>query len=282
MKRIGILIANLGLLLLVQAAQADWTPAKRLTSLPGSSQVPAIAIDSDDHIHVIWADNTPGNREIYYKRSTDAGTTWSTAKRLTWTTGESLSPAIAIDSTGIIYVAWSDLITESFVDQTEIYGSRSTDGGMTWSGAQRLTWTSGYTYYPAIAAGSGSHFHIICTDRTPGNYELYHKRSMDGGIAWNAPKRLTWTPGSSDLPAVAIDSDDHIHVIWPDDTPGYHEIYYKQSTDEGTTWNTMNRLTWTPGTSYLPAVAIDSSGAIHVVWQDNTPGNYEIYYKKGK
>ena len=387
MKRIGILIANLGLLLLVQAAQADWTPAKRLTSLPGSSQVPAVAIDSDDHIHVIWADNTPGNREIYYKRSTDAGTTWSTAKRLTWTpgfsyfpaiaidsgnaihivwyddtpgnyqiyykkstdggttwnaikrltwnsgmscdptiatdstdgihiawydyppysdaeiyyksstdagttwstakrltwtTGESLSPAIAIDSTGIIYVAWSDLITESFVDQTEIYGSRSTDGGMTWSGAQRLTWTSGYTYYPAIAAGSGSHFHIICTDRTPGNYELYHKRSMDGGIAWNAPKRLTWTPGSSDLPAVAIDSDDHIHVIWPDDTPGYHEIYYKQSTDEGTTWNTMNRLTWTPGSSYLPAVAIDSSGAIHVVWQDNTPGNYEIYYKKGK
>jgi hypothetical protein len=30
-----------------------------------------------------------------------------------------------------------------------------------------------------------------------------------------------------------------------------------------------------------PAMAIDSSDTIHVVWNDDTPGNTEIYYKNG-
>jgi hypothetical protein len=29
------------------------------------------------------------------------------------------------------------------------------------------------------------------------------------------------------------------------------------------------------------AIAVDPSGNIHVVWYDDTPGDFEIYYKKG-
>jgi hypothetical protein len=28
-------------------------------------------------------------------------------------------------------------------------------------------------------------------------------------------------------------------------------------------------------------IAVDSNNHIHVVWSDETPGNFEIYYKKG-
>jgi hypothetical protein len=28
-------------------------------------------------------------------------------------------------------------------------------------------------------------------------------------------------------------------------------------------------------------MAVDSGNAIHIVWEDDTPGNGEIYYKKG-
>ena len=45
-------------------------------------------------------------------------------------------------------------------------------------------------------------------------------------------------------------------------------------------WSPVQRLTWNSGYSYYPAVALDASGHIHVVWQDSTPGDYEIYYKK--
>ena len=45
-------------------------------------------------------------------------------------------------------------------------------------------------------------------------------------------------------------------------------------------WNPTKRLTWTSGASMNPAMAIDSSDTSHIVWDDNTPGNNEIYYKK--
>ncbi len=57
---------------------------------------------------------------------------------------------------------------------------------------------------------------------------------------------------------------------------------YKGSTDEGATWSAAQRLTWTSGWSYFPAIAIDSSNTIHVVWYDDSLGNYEIYYKNGQ
>jgi len=42
------------------------------------------------------------------------------------------------------------------------------------------------------------------------------------------------------------------------------------------------RLTWTGGDSHYPAMGIDSSDAIHVFWEDDTPGGREIYYKQSQ
>src|SRR4030043_366785 len=47
----------------------------------------------------------------------------------------------------------------------------------------------------------------------------------------------------------------------------------------GDTWTTGKRLTWNAGSSSYPAIAVDGSN-IYVVWDDDTPGNYEIYFKK--
>lgn len=47
------------------------------------------------------------------------------------------------------------------------------------------------------------------------------------------------------------------------------------------TWNAIKRLTWNSGGSSYPAVATDPDTDIHVVWNDNTPGSLEIYYRKG-
>ena len=68
MKRMGILIATIGIGLLAQAARADGTPAKRLTWNYGGSRSPAIAVDPSGNLHVVWSDDTPGNYEIFYKK----------------------------------------------------------------------------------------------------------------------------------------------------------------------------------------------------------------------
>jgi len=252
---------------------SSWT-TKRLTWNAGSSYIPAIATDSSGNIHVVWYDYTPGNAEIYYKRSTDGGSSWQPTKRLTWNAGDSLWPSIATDPSGNIHIVWVDETPGNW----EIYYKRSTDGGSSWT-TKRLTWNAGYSYEPAIATDPSGNIHIVWVDETPGNVEIYYKRSTDGGSSWTT-KRLTWNSGDSGLQAIATDPSGNIYVVWMDDTPGNREIYYKRSTDGGSSWQSTKRLTWNAGFSQCPAIVTDSSGNIHVVWEDTTPGNAEIYYKR--
>jgi len=278
MRPVRILILSIGLAFLVPCAQAQWTPAKRLTWTSGRSSAPAVAADSSNHLHVVWQDDTPGNSEIYYKRSLDGGATWATNKRLTWSAGGSDDPAMVVDSSGGLHVVWHD----DSSGNDEIYYKKSTDGGAAWTTSRRLTWNSGGSFIPAIAVDPSNHLHVVWYDNTSGNLEIYCKRSVDGGATWTASQRITWTSGGSLGPAVAADSSGRIHVVWYDDTPGSADIYYKRSTDGGTTWTTNQRLTRTSGWTASPAIAIGSSGHIQLVWVEDVSGvcEYDIFYKR--
>jgi BNR repeat-like domain len=278
MKRTVLMIAAVGLFLFSQAAKAGWTPAKRITWTSGWSMLPAIVVDSSDHIHVVWEDDTTGNVEIYYKRSTDGGTSWSAARRLTWTSRQSRDSAVAADSNNALHVVWEDG-GEGSGQEYDIYYKRSTDGGATWEATKRLTWTAS-SFSPAIAIDSKNVIHVAWLDDAPGNEEIYYKKSTNGGATWSAAKRLTWSSGLSLEPGIAVGLSDAIHLAWEDDTSGHLEIYYKRSTDGGATWGPSQRLTWTSGAPDFPAIATDLDNGVHVVWRGNTPANYEIYYNR--
>lgn len=274
MKPMGSIILAMGFFLIAPPAQADWTPAKRITWTTGISTWPAIAVDLAGALHVVWEDSTTGG-EIYHKKSSDAGANWSAGKRITWTPGYSYHPDIAVDSFGRIHVVWRD----DLPGNSEICYKRSIDNGSTWTSGKKLTWTSGFSYSPAIAADSSGNLDLVWHDTTPGNGEVYHKRSTDGGATWTASRRLTWTSGSSSWPAIAVDPSGSLFVAWNNTTPGNEEVYFKMSTNGGTSWTTSQRLSWNSGDSTMPAMAFDSSGSPHVFWQDQTPGNWEIYHK---
>jgi len=104
-----------------------WTQSRRLTWNPSNSGWPAIAVDSSGNLHVVWNDDMPGNAEIYYKKSTDGGVTWASQKRLTWTSDESYSPEVVIDSLGHLHVIWCDFTSGN----GEIYYKSSSDMGVT-------------------------------------------------------------------------------------------------------------------------------------------------------
>ena len=100
------------------------------------------------------------------------------------------------------------------------------------------------------------------------------------GQTWSPTKRLTWG-GYSYTPAIAIDSNNHIHVFWEDFAFGNAEIFYKKSTDGGANWS-VERITWNSGVSQTPAITVDSGNGIHVIWDDDSPGYFDIFYKNRK
>jgi len=255
-----------------------WTATKRLTWTSRGAEYPALAVDSSGNPNVAWTEYILGNYEIYYKKSTDFGTQWTTAKRLTWTAESSDEPALAVDSSGNPHVIWYDKTPGNY----ELYYRKSTDGGSAWTPSKRLTWDSYGSWYPSMAVDSSDVLHVGWENATIEAPEIHYRKSTDGGTSWAPVKRLTWTSGLSGSPRLAVDPSGNPHAVWYDNTPGHYEVYYEMSPDGGTTWTASERLTWTPSGAYDPDLAADPSGLIHVVWQTDVPGNFEIYYMKSK
>jgi len=265
-----------------------WTMASRVSRTTGWSEFAAIAIDSRNTLHVVWMDKTPGNYDIFYTRRPDGSTNWSGKIRLSWTPGVSLSPAISMDSENLIHVVWCD----STPPDWEIYYVRSTNRGWTWSVFQQITWNYGDSLIPALAIDSDDTIHVVWHDRMLGIEKVYYKKSSNRGKTWNPARRLTWISNDQYAwhPAIVVGKDNNVHVVWSQyfvwsQYPGYSkaetEIFYKRSSDGGAIWSTGQRLTRTSGWSESPSMAIDGDKTVHVVWADETPGNYEIYYAKG-
>lgn len=255
---------------------AQWQPDIRLTNNPAYSSTyynNAWSIGaSGNSVHAVWTDLRSGNNEIYYKRSTDGGTSWGTDLRLTIDTAQSWNTSLAVSSS-TVHVIWIDNRDGNW----EIYYKRSTDGGTGWGPDLRLTSNSAYSEFPSVSA-SGSVVHVVWTDNRDGNYEIYHKRSTDGGLSWSADSRLTSNPAFSSTPSVSA-SGSVVMVVWRDFRDGNFEIYSKRSTDNGLSWGVDTRLTNNIFDSGDPSASL--SGLIaSVVWMDIRDGNWEIYSKR--
>jgi hypothetical protein len=250
--------------------QAQWQPDNRLTNDPGESREPVIVV-SGSVLHNVWEDNGDGNWEIYYKRSTDEGTSWSPDIRLTVNSAESRYPYAAVSGSNV-HIVWLDTRNGNWT----LFYKLSTDNGATWTGDIQLT-NAGSLRYPAISV-SASELHVVWQDYRDGNWEIYYKGSANGGANWGNDTRLTVQNGWSNDPSVSVSGND-VHVVWSDDRDGNEEIYYKRSIDGGTSWSGDIRLTNAPSNSYNPVVAVNGQD-VHVVWHDyRNSGSPEIYYK---
>ena len=259
---------------------APWSPLIRVTWTSEASAFPAAATDSNNNVHLVWMDWTPGNWEIFYKNTTDMGTTWSTATRLSWDSESSAYPAINIDSSDNIHIIWQNHKANTY----RIHYKRSTDGGSTFSAVTRLTLPSWDCWYPDVATDSNGYVHIVYANHETTNNEVYYKKSTDGGETWSAPTRITYNSGYSSRPEIAVDTSDNLHLVWEDSTFGNAEIFYKESTDGGNTWSPIYRLTWDSNFSGYPVIDTDQFDYVHVVWRNTTVHDaaWEIFYKNRK
>jgi hypothetical protein len=267
---------SLMLLLITGVTQSQWQPDFQLTNNTAHSYTSynnawCIAPSGSD-VHVVWYDDRDGNYEIYYKRSSDAGVSWGTDTRLTNNTSASGYPSVAVSGSAV-HVVWRDERDGNY----EIYYKRSITAGLVWTSDIRLTNNASWSSYPSITINA-SVLHVVWQDNRDGNYEIYYKRSNDGGVNWGSDTRLTFNANDSRFPSSAVNIS-AVHTVWHDNRDGNWEIYYKRSNDGGINWGADTRLTNNTAESYYPSVAV-SGLVVHVVWHDTRDGNEEIYYKR--
>lgn len=251
----------------------NWLPEVRMTDNVFGQEHTTICA-SGQNVCMFWRDGrNSGSYEIYYRRSTDDGATWTEETRLTNFAGTRTAPAVTVVGS-TIHLVWDD---GRHGANTEIYYKKSTDYGVTWGNDTRLTNAPEISFNSSVAV-SGNIVHVTWQDYRHGLGEIYYKNSTDGGTTWGADVRITNDPLNSGDPSIDV-SGPIVHLVWEDKKDGVFKIYYNVSTNAGATWGTEVKLSAGSGECGNPSIIVSGS-TVNTVWHDYSDGNFEIYYDK--
>ncbi|MFH1050344.1 MAG: T9SS type A sorting domain-containing protein [bacterium] len=245
----------------------SWDDDFRLTNDFAGSQFPSIAV-LGSYVHIVWFDNRDLNNEIYYKRSSDGGTSWSEDIGLTANdSAHSWFPSLSV-SGNMVHVVWYDVRDGNM----EIYYKRSIDAGISWENDVRLSENNVGDFRPSIES-CNDYVHVVWFDfsETKINH-IYYKRSTDGGLTFEPEKLLTEETINSTSPCITV-SDTIVSVVY---LSANKYVNYLYSTNSGLNWG--KEITVNPHHSYQTSIA-SSGSKIHILFNDNRKGYSDIYYK---
>jgi hypothetical protein len=235
---------------------SSWTtPAAFATSSIDSA--PAIATDRNGNWVVVWVaqpdSQVPSNRDLWFSRSVNNGSSWSTPKVLHPELighGRERNPAIATDNAGhwiIVFSSDHSYVGGDFTGlDFDIFASRSSDAGATWD---EPTYVNPYARQDNPPYGD-----------VDGNPSIATNGNGDWLVAWD-------TQHGGSAPSVFCGSNLADRMI-----------FTARSSTNGQYWS-MYRCPpiVNNGLAFSPDVTTDPQGFV-VVWQQETDSNdYDIY-----
>jgi hypothetical protein len=257
---------------------ATWPMAQNISNNTGDSNHPRIIIDGSGTIFVVWHDETPGQQDIYFSASADAGLNWTTAVNVSNSGNVSRYPDLAVGMSGGVFIVWEEQLPGAW---PEVYFSRSNSGGASWSTPVSLTpgIMSGAV---KIAADDFGNLHVVYSGYL--NYEVCYLRSPSQGNNWTPPINLSTPFVSEYSPCIATDSAGNINVVWAHfKTEGRgSDMVYRRSINNGLGWGPRIHVEANNGITWYTGIEVDALGYAHIVWDDGTPGSLygEVFYSR--
>lgn len=286
MRKIVLSFTVISLFLLVSvriglAAPPGWGNDIRLTFDSAQSLFLSIVNDQQANVHIVWQDARYGNDEILYTKLDNNGNIVIYDTRLTFNSGYSWKPAIAIDKLNYLHVVWEDWRTGN----AEIYYTKLDNSGNTVIEDTQISSSGAYAYRPNISVDSSGNIHITWWDnRDNGWFEIYYTKLNNNGQTIVDDKRITFDSAFSYNPDSIVDKYGNVHIVWEDgrDYGQNFEIYYKKLDNNGTALTPDIRLTFDGYSSQKPDITTDVNGNMHIAWADSRDNNLytEVYYTK--
>src|SRR5215211_495002 len=106
------------------------------------------------------------------------------------------------------------------------------------------------------------------------NYDIFIKKSIDGGLTFGKEINLSNNPGFSEHPQIAA-SGKNVYVVWIDNSPsidsseaaGNKKILFRKSIDDGNTFGETVILSDTPNADSSNQEITAAGNNVYVVWQ---------------
>ncbi len=273
------------------------------------SRNPSVAVDGNGHIHIAWADagtiaagDTDSAKDIVVRIVDGSTGALGTTVVVDHTGDEDTVPQLAAADDGTVHVVWDRLLFLDNTDHDVTYAKWTPDGGDpttgVWSSPLVVSEEDAGTIpvvrpaAPAIATDSASGAWVVWQEygeavSAGADYDILLRRVAPAGTAETA---LLVTDngldGESLLPAVAVDGDDVVQIIWKDtgDISGSgadFDVWHRSYDAVGTTFSTYLLIT-TESTvgSDTPALALDDDGGIIAAWAESVGGgNAEVFFR---
>jgi hypothetical protein len=225
------------------------TEVLNISNNAGFSEHPQIAA-YNEKVHVAWIDNTSGNKEILFARSTDNGTTFSDAINLSNTTNT--------NSRNLELAAFEDHVYAVWLDEDEqgngiILFKASNDGGETFGNpitiAHNVTTNNDFTFPKVAAYGDNVYiaWNVVDSRSTQGEGEmitdLLYVKSSDQGNTFSPPIKLN-NNGEKVGEAQLAAYNNAVYVVWGS-SPYDHvtsNLFFIKSTDNGNTFSNASEV----------------------------------------
>jgi hypothetical protein len=209
----------------------------------------------------------------------------------------STSNRIVAAPNGVLYAVWEQGKT---LVPYDIFFSKSTDNGRTWSGSsgdQRINASDGEGALNPLDRGTGlalttgGHICVVWAESlTNVSSEIMFVKSTDGGATWinSSADFPISTPGGlrPSLPKIAADNDQNLHVVWQQSNGSNAEIHYGFSSDGGDTWTSQGSdriISFPDGNgAQQPEITVDNNNNAYVVWMEKafSDSNNTVHFGK--
>jgi hypothetical protein len=242
---------------------------------------PKLAVAANGDVYVCWAnERARWKGDIRFARSTDGGKTFSPAITLNSDAGGEPTghafQSLAVDRRGRIFVAWIDERHKRETDRgAEIWMSMSEDGGRTFSREHKILSDVCECCRTNIQIDSENRLFLsyrMVPALGPAYRDIIVASSQDGGKTFSTTRVSNdgWEINACPVtgPALCLDKQNRLTVIWfvgGSDHPG---LYYAASTDHGKSFAPRQLLDAEQKMGKHAQAVAGDDGRILVAWDD--------------
>lgn len=230
----------------------EFNPNVPVVIAESTQKLPDIAVGDNGTIYAIWVDTRYGTN-VYFARSTDHGETFTEGVQVNDETGQVVSltsnhPKIA-EYEGILYVFWAD--QRSGYYNTNIYMSKSIDGGETWSAGASVGNGVKFNLYPEVEIDNSGTIHLIyyVYSRITLEFEtVEYRTSTNNGSSFSFQTTVSDYSGSEPCeccPAdIVILPDGNKIVTFRDNDENIRDIFGIRSQAGSSSWGDLFQISF--------------------------------------
>ena len=152
----------------------------------------------------------------------------------------------------------------------------------------KISTSTNQTVFPQTVADSNGYLHLVWMEVAT-ETEIWGGHQNPGifysrwnGDTWSAPLKISENTGFAEIPSIAADGTDTIHVTWDDETYGASGRVAYKTRSSGGTWSTIETLPIPTGAlfGWNSRVATDNTNAPHVAFSSGSLAGDSIYWTK--